>query len=120
MELRNQKSLLTGIYPKIHKKGLRDRVEAFLYNHLSVIVSPHPEVLLTPGTRPALIEEVNWIFGGYGFPPDLQQILDAFILTHIDQISVSSMTENTLIEEEIIALAIQSGALPPGTTQTSD
>jgi len=49
------------------------------------MVSPHPEVLLAPNVRAALIEDINWLFGGYGFPPDLQQILDAFILTHLNQ-----------------------------------
>jgi len=101
----NPKALQTGIHLKIHKKALRDRVEVFLYNHLSAMVSPHPEVLLTPNVRAALIEDVNWLFGGYDFPPDLQQILDAFVLTHLDQISVSSLTENPLIAAQLAAQA---------------
>ena len=105
-EILNQKALQTGVYLPIHKKALRDRVQVFLFNHLSVFASPHPEVLLTPGVRPALIEEINWAFGGYGFPRDLQQILDAFILTHINQISISSLTANPLLG---LALAKEEG-----------
>lgn len=78
-------------------------MEVFLYNHLSAMASPHPEILLTPNVRAALIEDVNWLFGGYDFPPDLQQILDAFVLTHLNQISVSSLTENPLVAAQIAA-----------------
>ncbi|VBB09744.1 Hypothetical protein LUCI_5042 [Lucifera butyrica] len=100
-EFVNPKAFQTGIDPKIHKKGLRDRVEVFLYNNLAAMVSPHPEVLLTPSVRAALIADINWLPGGYGFPPDLQQILNAFILTNINQVSVSSLTENPLIIEQM-------------------
>jgi hypothetical protein len=72
------------------KKDARDRIEVFLYTNLAIITSPHPEVLLTSSVRSALIADINYLPGIFGFPPDLQQILNAFILTNIDQVSVSA------------------------------
>lgn len=79
-----------AIKPAIANKELRDRVEVFLYNRLSQIISPHSRVQLTPSVRAGLIDDLNWLPGGYGFPPDLQDILNAFILININEISIST------------------------------
>lgn len=91
------------------KKDGRDRIEVFLYDNLSIIVSPHPEVLLTPSVRAALIVDINYLAGTFHFPPDLQQILNAFILTNIEQVSVS---ERLLVSN---ALPGSSASISPAT-----
>lgn len=68
----------------------RDRAEVFLYNNLSRIISPHPEVIFTPSVRASLINMINGLPGGYGFPPDLQEILNVFVLEKLSQVSVSA------------------------------
>jgi hypothetical protein len=75
--------------PKINRKSLRDKVEVFLYDNLYKMISPEPLIVLKPGDRMALVDELNWLEGGYGFPKDIQEILNNYILTHIEQISIS-------------------------------
>lgn len=84
----------------VPRKEFRDRVQVFLYNNLSQMISPHPEVLLTPSIRAGLIDDINYLPGGYGFPPDLQEILNAFVLTNINQISTSPPTGITVITSQ--------------------
>lgn len=82
---------MTSLIPLlIGSQDGRDRVEVFLYNNLSTIISPHPEVLLTPSVRASLIDMINGLPGGYGFPPDLQEVLNVFVLENINQVSVSA------------------------------
>jgi len=70
-------------------KGFRDVVEVFVVNNLAAMITPNALISLPPGVRSGLVSDINWLSGGYGFPDDVQEILNAFILLNIDQVSVS-------------------------------
>ncbi len=69
------------------KTDLRDLIQVFVYDNLSVLVSPNPLLRLPPVTRNLLEVYINYLTGGYGFPPDIQEILNAFVLTNISALS---------------------------------
>jgi hypothetical protein len=71
------------------KTDLRDRLEVFFYDNLAAIITPNSTVLLTPGARAALVADINYLPGGFCFPKDLQDILNAFILVNLNQISTT-------------------------------
>jgi hypothetical protein len=73
----------TGIRPDI-----RDQLEVFLYTNLSAIVSPNPDVLLTPRFQAALTSALNdvGIRHNIWLPNDLKNILDVFIVTNASKI----------------------------------
>ena len=69
-----------------------DELEVFLYTNLSTIISPNPSVLLTPAFQAALQAALNdvGIRHNIGLPKDLKDILDVFIITNINIITVDT------------------------------
>ena len=64
-----------------------DELEVFVYKNLSTIISPHPEVLLTPSFRAALVSALNNV----GPRPtnvqkDLVDIISVFIIANAGRI----------------------------------
>ncbi|MDR3588417.1 MAG: hypothetical protein P4N41_01995 [Negativicutes bacterium] len=70
------------------KADLRDIIQVFVYDNLSIMVSPNPLLRLPPATRNVLEAYINFLTGGYGFPKDIQEILNVFILTNLNSISM--------------------------------
>jgi hypothetical protein len=95
----------TSIQPPVPTKGYRDVVEVFLYTNLATMISPNPLVLLTPSVRAALVQDINLLTGGYRFPNDLQAILNAWVLTNINQVSVSTRVGNAIVSAKMAAAA---------------
>lgn len=71
-----------GIRPDIS-----DEIEVFLYTNLSAIVSPNPNVLLTPSFLASLTSALNnvGIRHNIALPSDLKDILDVFIISNINK-----------------------------------
>lgn len=80
--------------PDTLKTDLRDIIQVFVYNNLSVIISPDPLLRLPPTVRAALEAYINYLPGGFGFSSDIQDILNAFVLTNINSISSPSAPIN--------------------------
>ncbi|MEN6414190.1 MAG: hypothetical protein ABFC84_15740 [Veillonellales bacterium] len=73
----------TGIRPDIG-----DELEVFLYTNLSAIVSPNPDVLLTPAFQASLTSALNSVGSRHnlGLPSDLKDIMDVFIVANASRI----------------------------------
>ena len=71
------------------KTDLLDLIQVFVYTNLSTIVSPNPLLVLPPGTKSVLEAYINFLPGGF-FPKDIQEILNAFILTNLNSISIKT------------------------------
>ena len=71
-----------GIRPDIS-----DELEVFLYTNLSAMISPNPNVLLTPSFLAALTSALNnvGIRHNIALPNDLKDILDVFIISNINK-----------------------------------
>lgn len=68
-----------GFFPS----DIGDELEVFVYENLSTIISPHPEVLLTRDFRASLVSALN----GVGSRPttaqkDLLDVVNVFIITN--------------------------------------
>jgi len=80
-----------GLGEPVISADLLDAVEVFVYTNLSIIISPNPTVPLTNSLKSILLAYVNRYPGAF-LPPDLQQVADAWVLTHIN-----SFTEPTTL-----------------------
>lgn len=67
---------------------IRDELEVFLYTNLSAIVSPNPDVLLTPRFQAALASALNGVGVRHNtaVPSDLKDIFDVFIIMNAGRI----------------------------------
>jgi len=83
------------------KADLRDLIQVFVYNNLDIITMPNPLVRLPPVTRGALEAYINYLPGGFDLPPDLQQVLNTFILTNINAISVQRTPFGTIVNASL-------------------
>ncbi|MBP2663468.1 MAG: hypothetical protein H6Q71_1416 [Firmicutes bacterium] len=65
-----------------------DQLEVFLYTNLSTIVSPNPDVLLTPRFQAALTSALNdvGVRHNIAVPSDLKDIFDVFIVMNAGRI----------------------------------
>lgn len=81
------KQVTPGIRPDV-----ADTLEVFLYTNLSSIISPTPSVLLTPAFQAGLQIALNNVGIGHntGLANDLKDILDVFIVTNANIITVST------------------------------
>lgn len=70
------------------RPDIGDELEVFLYTNLSTIISPHPEVLLTPSFRAALTSALNnvGVRHNVAVPSDFKNILDVFIVANASRI----------------------------------
>lgn len=62
---------------------LLDAIQVFVYTNLSVIISPSPILVLPNSTKSIILAYVNR-YPGFFLPKDLQQVTDAWVLTHIN------------------------------------
>jgi hypothetical protein len=71
---------------------ISDTLEVFLFTNLSTIVSPNPSVLLTPTFQTSLQAALNSVgeYHNIELADDLRQILDVFVITNINIISVNT------------------------------
>lgn len=69
------------------KSDLIDRIKVFVYTNLSTIIAPNPLLILPPGTKSVLEAYINYLPGGF-LTKDIQEILNVFILTNINSISI--------------------------------
>ncbi|HWR44969.1 hypothetical protein [Sporomusa sp.] len=71
------------------RPDISDELEVFLYTNLSAIVSPNPEVLLTPSFQAALNSALNSVGSRHNIalPSDLKDILDVFIISNAGKIA---------------------------------
>lgn len=66
------------------RPDIGDQLEVFLATNLDTIVSPHPEVLLTPQFKASLDSALNsvGIRHNIGLQSDLKDIIDVFIIVN--------------------------------------
>jgi len=79
--------MVTGEEHETIKTDLKDLIQVFVYTNLSTIISPEPLLRLPPTTKNILEAYINYLPGGFGFPRDIQEILNVFILTNLHIIS---------------------------------
>lgn len=74
------------------RPDISDTLEVFLYTNLSAMISPNPSILLTPAFHAALLVALNdvGIRHNIGLPKDLKDILDVFIITNLNTISLDT------------------------------
>ena len=67
---------------------IRDELEVFLYTNLGAIISPNPDVLLTPRFQAALASALNGVGVRHNtaVPSDFKDILDVFIIMNAGRI----------------------------------
>lgn len=70
------------------RPDIGDEVEVFLYTNLSAIVSPNPNVLLTPDFQASLVSALNSVGVRHNIdlPNDLKDILDVFIVANASRV----------------------------------
>lgn len=74
------------------RPDIGDVLEVFLYTNLSAMISPNPSILLTPAFQASLQVALNdvGIRHNIGLPKDLKDILDVFIITNINRITLDT------------------------------
>lgn len=84
--VQNELGTSTVAAKSIVSADLLDAIQVFVYTNLSVIISPNPVLVLPNSTKSIILAYVNRYPGSF-LPKDLQEVADAWVLTHINSFS---------------------------------
>ena len=68
------------------RADLLDAIQVFVYTNLSIIISPNPVLVLPNSTKSVILAYVN-AYPGTFLPRDIQEVADAWVLTHVNSFS---------------------------------